>query len=116
MGLKNWKNSPNGRVLKTDVTIAKNYLELEDIKKLERLVSGYFDYIEDLVERENIFSMEEFAKGVNEFINFRKYKILKDNGKISSKDAKDKASNEYDIFNKTQLIKSDFDKLIEKTK
>ena len=116
MGLKNWKNSPNGRVLKSDVTIAKNYLELEDIRKLERLVSGYFDYIEDLVERENTFSMEEFVKSVNEFINFRKYKILKDNGKISSKDAKDKASNEYDIFNKTQLIKSDFDKLIEKTK
>ena len=80
MGLTTWKNSPDGRILKSDVMIAKNYLDEKQIKRLERTVSGYFDYIEDLVERENTFTMEEFAKSINEFLEFRKYDILKDNG------------------------------------
>ncbi|CDE54545.1 virulence protein [Clostridium sp. CAG:269] len=83
MGLTTWKNSPDGRILKSDVIIAKNYLDEKQIKRLERAVSGYFDYIEDLVERENTFTMEDFAKSINEFLEFRKYDILKDNGKIS---------------------------------
>lgn len=87
MGLTNWKNSPDGRILKSDVIIAKNYLDEKQIKRLERAVSGYFDYIEDLVERENTFTMEDFAKSINEFLEFRKYDILKDNGKISRKQA-----------------------------
>ena len=91
MGLTTWRNSPDGRILKSDVMIAKNYLEEKQIKRLERAVTGYFDYIEDLVERENTFTMEEFSKSVNEFLEFRKYDILKDNGKISRKQAEEKA-------------------------
>ena len=99
MGLTTWKNSPEGRILKSDVMIAKNYLEEKQIKRLERAVTGYFDYIEDLVERENTFTMEEFSKSVNEFLEFRKYDILKDNGKISRKMAEEKAEKEYnDIY------------------
>ena len=116
MGLTNWKNSPNGRILKTDVIVAKNYLELDEIKRLERLVVGYFDYIEDVIERENTFTMEEFATSVNEFLEFRKYEALKNKGKVSKKQAIEKAEKEYDIFNKTQKIESDFDKQIENLK
>ena len=116
MGLTTWKNSPDGRILKSDVMIAKNYLEEKQIKRLERAVSGYFDYIEDLVERENTFTMEEFARSVNEFLEFRKYDILKDNGKISRKMAEEKAEKEYNEFNKHQKITSDFDKLLLETK
>ena len=116
MGLTNWKNSPNGRILKTDVIVAKNYLELDEIKRLERLVVGYFDYVEDVIERENTFTMEEFATSVNEFLEFRKYEVLKNKGKVSKKQAIEKAEKEYDIFNKTQKIESDFDKQIENLK
>lgn len=116
MGLTKWKKSPEGRILKSDVTIAKNYLSIDEIRKLERLVSGYFDYIEDIIERQNTFTMSEFANSVNEFINFRKYNVLKDKGRISHDDAINKANAEYDIFNKTQKINSDFDKLLEETK
>ena len=116
MGLTTWKHSPEGRVLKSDVSIAKNYLPEKEIKRLERAVSGYFDYIEDLIERENTFTMQEFAASVNEFLSFRKYDILPDGnkGKISQKQAKNKAEAEYDVFNKTQQIESDFDKEVKK--
>ncbi len=112
MGLTTWKNSPDGRVLKSDVMVAKNYLNEKEIRQLERTVSGYFDYIEDLIERENVFKMHEFAESINEFLGFRKYQILKDKGKISKKQAEKKAETEYDAFNKTQKIVSDFDKEI----
>lgn len=116
MGLTTWKNAPEGRILKQDAKVAKNYLSETEIRRLERAVTGYFDYIEDLIERENIFTMAEFASSVNEFLEFRKYDILKDNGKISRKQAESKASSEYDIFNQTQFIESDFDKQIQKLK
>ncbi len=116
MGLTTWKNAPDGRILKSDVSIAKNYLNEKQIKQLERAVSGYFDYIEDLIERENTFTMKEFAESVNAFLEFRKYDILKDNGKISHNDALEKANKEYQIFNRTQKINSDFDKFIEEIK
>ncbi len=116
MGLTTWKHSPDGRILKSDVLIAKNYLDEKQIKRLERTVSGYFDYIEDLVERENTFTMEEFAESINAFLEFRKYDILQDNGKISRKEAEEKAEREYDKFNKKQKIISDFDKLLIETK
>ncbi len=112
MGLSTWKNSPDGRILKSDVTIAKNYLIEKDIKRLERAVSGYFDYIEDLIERENTFTMQDFANSINEFLAFRKYKILNDKGKISKQQAEAHAETEYEAFNKTQKIVSDFDKTI----
>ena len=116
MGLTTWKNAPEGRILKQDAKVAKNYLSETEIRRLERAVTGYFDYIEDLIERENTFTMAEFASSVNEFLEFRKYDILKDNGKISRKQAESKASSEYDIFNRTQFIESDFDKQIQKLK
>lgn len=112
MGLTTWKNAPDGRILKSDVVIAKNYLEEKQIRQLERAVTGYFDYIEDLIERENTFTMKEFVASVNEFLAFRRYDILHDKGKISSKMAKKKAITEYMEFNKTQKITSDFDKAV----
>jgi len=112
MGLTTWKNSPDGRILKSDVVIAKNYLSENEIRRLERTVAGYFDYIEDLIERENTFTMKEFAASVNEFLAFRKYRILSNKGKITKQQADEKAEAEYDIFNKTQKIESDFDKML----
>ena len=114
MGLTTWKNAPDGRILKSDVYIAKNYLNDKQIHQLERAVTGYFDYIEDLIERENVFTMNEFEKSVNAFLEFRQYKILKDNGKISHQQALEKALGEYEIFDKTQPIESDFDKAVKK--
>ena len=116
MGLTTWKNSPSGRVLKSYVNIAKNYLSEKQIRQLERAVSGYFDYIEDLIEREIAFNMEQFAASVNEFLEFRRYDILDGNGKVSRDHADEKAFGEYEIFNRTQKIDSDFDKVIRKIK
>lgn len=110
MGLTTWKNAPDGRILKSDSKIAKNYLSEQEIRKLERAVSGYFDYIEDLIENENVFDMKQFAASVNEFLSFRKYQLLPDMGSVSREQADKKAENEYDIFNKKQRIISDFDK------
>ena len=110
MGLTTWKNAPDGRILKSDVSIAKNYLQEKEIRQLERAVTGFFDYIEDFIERENTFNMAQFSASVNEFLTFRRYQILPDKGKISAAQAKKKAEEEYDIFNKTQQIDSDFDK------
>ncbi len=113
MGLQTWKNAPDGRILKSDVGVAKNYLDARQIRQLERAVTGYFDYIEDLIERENTFTMEEFAASVNEFLSFRRYEILPDKGKISRRQALAKAEAEYDAFNKTQPIVSDFDREVQ---
>ena len=114
MGLTTWKNSPDGRILKSDVSIAKNYLQAKEIRQLERTVAGYFDYIEDLIERENTFNMEQFAASINEFLTFRRYQILPDKGKISAAQAKKKAEDEYALFDPTQQIDSDFDKEVRK--
>ncbi|MBE7082862.1 MAG: cell filamentation protein Fic [Clostridiales bacterium] len=116
MGLTTWKNSPDGRILKSDTTIAKNYLNEKQIKNLERTVSSYFDYIEGLIERQNTFTMEQFSKSVDKFLSFNEYKILPDNGKISAEKAREKAEIEYETFNKNQKIESDFDKIIKKLK
>ena len=110
MGLTTWKNAPDGRVLKSEVSIAKNYLQEKEIRQLERAVSSYFDYIENQIERHNAFNMKQFAASVNKFLTFNDYQILPDKGKISAAQAKKKAEDEYDIFNKTQRIDSDFDK------
>ena len=116
MGLVTWKNSPDCRILKSDVTVAKNYLEEQEIRRLERSVSGFFDYVEDLIEDEILLKMEDFAKSIDEFLQFRRYKILTHKGKISMQDAKDKAHLEYDKFNKIQKINSDFERQIAKIK
>ena len=112
MGLTTWKYAPDGRILKSDVSIAKNYLDEKQIRRLERAVTGYFDYIEDLIENENTFTMQELATSVNEFLSFRKFKILKNKGSVSRQQSVEKSEQEYDIFNKTQKIESDFDKQI----
>lgn len=114
MGLTTWKNAPNGRILKSDTQTAKNYLSENEIKQLERNVSSYFDYIEDLIERRNTFTMEEFAKSIDRFLSFREYKVLQGHGNVRMNTAKEKASQEYDKFNKTQKIESDFDKEVKK--
>ena len=114
MGLTTWKNSPDGRILKSDVTIAKNYLDEKQIRRLERAVSGFFDYVEDLIENERAFTMQQFAEAINAFLEFRQYKILQGKGSVSRVDAERKASEEYDIYNRTQKITSDFDKEVKK--
>ena len=114
MGLTTWKYAPDGRILKSDVSVAKNYLSGEEIRRLERAVTGFFDYIEDLIERENSFTMAGFSESVDAFLNFRRYKILQDKGAISSEQAKEKAYAEYQLFNPTQRIDSDFDKELRK--
>ena len=114
MGLTTWKNAPDGRILKTDVIVAKNYLQENDIRKLERTITGYFDYIEGLIERENTFTMRQLADSVGKFLAFNDYKVLEGKGKVSKLQADKKAVSEYDEFNKTQKIISDFDKRIKK--
>lgn len=114
MGLKTWKNAPEGRILKSDTNIAKNYLEEKEIKQLERTVTSYFDYIEGLIERENTFTMGQLASSVNRFLEFNEYKVLDGLGKKSKKQAENKAFKEYDTFNKKQSIESDFDKMVKK--
>lgn len=114
MGLTTWKNSPDGRILKSDVTIAKNYLDEKQIHRLERTVSGFFDYVEDLIEEERTFTMRQFAESINAFLEFRKYKILQGKGSVSKLEADRKAEREYDAFNRTQQITSDFDRQVKK--
>lgn len=116
MGLKTWKSAPSGRILKSDTVIAKNYLEPEEIQKLERLVSGYFDYIERLIENRTTLYMEDLADSVNRFLEFNEYTVLEGKGQISHQKTKEKAATQYDEFNKTQKIESDFDKLVQKVK
>ncbi len=116
MGLKTWKNAPDGRILKLDAKIAKNYLNEKSVKKLERTISGFFDYIENIVENRITFKMNEFAESVNKFLLFNEYKVLEGKGKISSRQAEEKAITEYGTFNKTQKIESDFDKVIKALK
>lgn len=114
MGLKTWKQSSTGRILKSDVAIAKNYLDEDQIKRLERTVSSYFDYIENQIEMRNTFNMEQLAQSVNKFLEFNNFEILEGLGKVSHKKAEQKAIQEYEEFNKTQEIESDFDKEIKK--
>ena len=112
MGLVTWENSPDGRILKSDVIVAKNYLNEREIRRLERGVSGFFDYVEDLIEGEILLKMEDFAKSIDEFLQFRKFQVLEHKGRVTMQAAKEKAHQEYDIFNRTQKINSDFEKQI----
>jgi len=116
MGLTVWKNSPGGRILKSDVTVAKNYLKEREIRRLERSISGFFDYVEDLIEDEILLKMEDFSRSIDEFLHFRRYEILSGKGSVSMADAKDKAYAEYSEFNKVQKINSDFERKIAKIK
>jgi hypothetical protein len=114
MGLTTWRNAPKGRILSSDVTVAKNYLQEKEIKRLERTVSGFFDYIENLIENRQTFTMKEFAQSVDKFLNFNEYKILENKGKISKEKADKKALGEYEEYNKNQKIESDFDREVKR--
>ena len=114
MGMSTYKNAPNGRVLKSDSTVAKNYLSEADIKKLERAVSAFFDYIEGIVERRNTFTMASFAESVDKFLAFNEYRILEGHGSVSRQQAEQKALAEYEKFNRQQRIESDFDREVKK--
>lgn len=114
MGLATYKNAPDGRVLKSDTTIAKNYLSEDEIRRLERTVSAFFDYIEGVIERRNTFTMESFAESVNKFLAFNEYQILEGYGTVARKSAEQKAHTEYDKFNRKQRIESDFDREVKK--
>jgi hypothetical protein len=110
MGLESWKNSPDGRVLKSDVLVAKNYLSEDKIKKLERTVGAYFDYVERLIENHQELKMEDVSNSVNKFLEFNEFDLLEGKGEVSHLQAKKRASKVYEAFNKTQKIESDFDK------
>ena len=114
MGMSTYKNAPDGRVLKSDAAVAKNYLSEADIKKLERAVAAFFDYIEGIIERRNSFTMEGFAESVNNFLAFNEYRILEGYGTVSRQQAEQKAFAEYEKFNKQQRIESDFDREVKK--
>jgi len=114
MGLQTWKNAPTGRVLKSDTVVAKNYLSIEEIKKLERAVGGYFDYIERIIENHTTLTMEKLAESVNKFLEFNEYRTVENSGKVSRSQAEQKAFEEYEAFNKIQKIESDFDREMKK--
>jgi hypothetical protein len=114
MGLTTWKYSPKGRILKSDTIVAKNYLNEKEIKKLERTISAFFDYIENITENRVVMSMKDLAESVDKFLTFNEYKILAGKGRVSKEDAEDKANKEYKLFDKKQKIESDFDRISKK--
>ncbi|WP_432259052.1 virulence RhuM family protein [Cupriavidus sp. TMH.W2] len=114
MGLLSWKNGPHGRVLASDVTVAKNYLAEPEIKRLERTISGFFDYIENVIENRVQMGMADMAASVDKFLTFNEYKVLMGKGAISKIQADKKALAEYAEFNRTQRIESDFDRAVKK--
>jgi hypothetical protein len=112
MGLQTWKNAPDGRLLSADVTVAKNYLQENEIKRLERTITSFFDYIENVIENRTLITMQSMAQSVDKFISFNEFRVLEDKGSVSKTAADEKAKAEYQIFNKQQKITSDFDKSI----
>lgn len=112
MGLTTWESGPEGRIYKKDVIIAKNYLSVEEIEQLERMVSSFFDYIERIIERRETFTMKAFIESVDKFLDFNEYQILTNKGLISMTQAQKKAVREYKAFNAQQKVISDFDKFV----
>ena len=98
MGLTNWKNSPDGKIMKYDISVAKNYLNEKELKKLERLTISFLDYAEDMAEEHQVMTMNDWIKITDKLLKFRDKKILKDSGKISHKKAIEKANLEYEKF------------------
>lgn len=118
MGLTTWRNAPDGKILKSDVSIAKNYLDAKHIRALDRLVSAYLDLAEDRAEREIPTTMVQWSAILDDFLSVAQYPLLQDAGKISALEAKIKAEREYDIYRVKQdaLYTSDFDKEIKRLK
>lgn len=115
MGLTSWRNSPNGKILETDVVIAKNYLSKDELESLERIVSAFLDLAEDRAKRNIPMTMEDWAIRIDKYLLADDRDILKDVGKISMEIAKDKAITEFGKYRVVQdkIFKSDFDKLME---
>lgn len=118
MGLTNWKQAPDGKILKSDVTVAKNYLNEAHIKELNRIVSAYLDLAENRAERGISTTMLDWANFLNQFLELSQYPILQDFGKVSALEAKLKAEQEYEVFRKIQdeYYLSDFDKEVKRIK
>ena len=112
MGLTTWESGPEGRIYKKDVIVAKNYLSVEEIEQLERMVSSFFDYIERIIERRETFTMKAFIESVDKFLDFNEYQILTNKGLISMTQAQKKAVSEYKTFNTQQKVISDFDRFV----
>ena len=112
MGLTTWESGSEGRIYKKDVIVAKNYLSVEEIEQLERMVSSFFDYIERIIERRETFTMKAFIESVDKFLDFNEYQILTNKGLISMTQAQKKAVSEYKTFNTQQKVISDFDKFV----
>ena len=98
MGLTNWKHSPNGKIMKYDISVAKNYLNEQEIKKLESLTTLFLDYAEDMANEHNLMTMRKWIDATDDLLKFRKKKILSNSGNISHKQALDKANEEYEKF------------------
>lgn len=115
MGLTSWKNAPEGKIIKTDVSIAKNYLNKNEIKSLDRFVTMYLDYAETQAERNIPMSMEDWSEKLNAFLQFNEKEILTNSGKVSHAIAKAFAESEFEKYRIVQdrLFQSDFDKLID---
>lgn len=118
MGLKTWKNAPDGKILKSDISIAKNYLNEKHIKELERIISAYLDLAENRAEKQILMKMTDWIEFLNKFLELSNYPILTDAGKISKLEAKLKAEQEYETYRKIQDKNyiSDFDKEIKRLK
>jgi hypothetical protein len=116
MGLTNWKQSPDGKILKSDVVVAKNYLSEQHIFKLNRIVSAYLDLAESRAESGIVMNMEDWSKFLNQFLELSNSPILQNKGTVSALEAKLKAEAEYDTYKviQDQLFESDFDKEIKK--
>jgi hypothetical protein len=115
MGLTSWKNAPQGKIRKNDVSIAKNYLNTEEIDGLNRIVTMYLDYAEDMAKRRRVMYMSDWVEKLNAFLQFNEREILQDNGKVTHEIAKAFAESEFEKYRVIQdkTYQSDFDKLLD---
>jgi len=115
MGLTTWRNAPAGKIVKNDVTVAKNYLLLEEMDNLNRIVTMYLDYAESQAKRHIPMTMEDWASKLNAFLQFNEHEILQDSGKVTAEIAKAFAESEFEKYRikQDQLFKNDFDKLLD---
>jgi hypothetical protein len=116
MGLTTWKQGPDGKVLKSDVSVAKNYLDEQQIQSLNRIVSAYLDLAENRAQRGILMKMKDWATFLDRFLEMADYPILQDKGKVSSLEARLKAEQEYEVFRKRQDAEyiSDFDREVKR--
>ncbi|MDR2475409.1 MAG: virulence RhuM family protein, partial [Bacteroidales bacterium] len=114
MGLTSWKNAPTGRIRKSDVSIAKNYLDQEELEGLNRIVTMYLDYAEDQAKRRNVMYMDDWVKKLNAFLQFNEREILQDNGRVTHEIAKTFAESEFEKYRVMQdkVYQSDFDRML----